>query len=250
VSRRTRMIRGGPAAFRGPVRGRWPGDRGAPPARPAAPAPCVRRGLEGHGYPGCWLFTAPGPDPSPWPGSPYRVTGPRSSAPPLAVVACWAAGHPRWSSFLLPVYCVRSRVSPSLTVRPDTSSDTAAGDQSRPTPTAPAPSAPFPLYLPCTAPLTLLSAPAAPSACGVLCSPIVLMHSPALLCRPRSTASWSRYFTAINAHDYSSNARLLVPARRAQCLAAAFARGYGTTHRQPVPSSWGSSRNRAGVAPR
>jgi hypothetical protein len=37
------------------------------------------------------------------------------------------------------------------------------------------------------------------------------------------------YFTAINAHDYQQYARLLVPARRAELSAAAFARGYGTT---------------------
>jgi hypothetical protein len=37
------------------------------------------------------------------------------------------------------------------------------------------------------------------------------------------------YFTAINAHDYQQYVRLLVPARRAQLSAAAFARGYGTT---------------------
>ncbi len=37
------------------------------------------------------------------------------------------------------------------------------------------------------------------------------------------------YFTAINAHDYQQYARLLVPARRAQLSAAAFAQGYGTT---------------------
>ena len=37
------------------------------------------------------------------------------------------------------------------------------------------------------------------------------------------------YFTAINAHDYQHYARLLVPARRGQLSAAAFARGYGTT---------------------
>jgi hypothetical protein len=37
------------------------------------------------------------------------------------------------------------------------------------------------------------------------------------------------YFTAINAHDFQQYARLLVPARRAQLSAAAFAQGYGTT---------------------
>jgi hypothetical protein len=37
------------------------------------------------------------------------------------------------------------------------------------------------------------------------------------------------YFTAINGHDYEQYARLLVPARRAQLTAAAFARGYGST---------------------
>jgi len=37
------------------------------------------------------------------------------------------------------------------------------------------------------------------------------------------------YFTAINTRDYQQYARLLVPARRAQLTAAAFARGYGTT---------------------
>ena len=37
------------------------------------------------------------------------------------------------------------------------------------------------------------------------------------------------YFTAINTRDYQQYVRLLVPARRAQLSAAAFARGYGTT---------------------
>ena len=37
------------------------------------------------------------------------------------------------------------------------------------------------------------------------------------------------YFTAINAHDYQQYEQLLIPARRAQLGAAAFARGYGTT---------------------
>ena len=37
------------------------------------------------------------------------------------------------------------------------------------------------------------------------------------------------YFTAINAHDYQQYQQLLIPARRAQLSAAAFARGYGTT---------------------
>jgi hypothetical protein len=37
------------------------------------------------------------------------------------------------------------------------------------------------------------------------------------------------YFTAINTRDYQQYERLLVPARRAQLSAAAFARGYGTT---------------------
>jgi hypothetical protein len=37
------------------------------------------------------------------------------------------------------------------------------------------------------------------------------------------------YFTAIDAHDYQQYERLLVPARRVQLSAAAFARGYGTT---------------------
>lgn len=37
------------------------------------------------------------------------------------------------------------------------------------------------------------------------------------------------YFTAINAHDYQQYEQLLVPARRAQLSAAAFAQGYGTT---------------------
>ncbi|MGH3070464.1 MAG: hypothetical protein ACRDMI_18025, partial [Streptosporangiaceae bacterium] len=37
------------------------------------------------------------------------------------------------------------------------------------------------------------------------------------------------YFTAINAHDYRQYTGLLVPARRAQLSAAAFAQGYGTT---------------------
>ena len=37
------------------------------------------------------------------------------------------------------------------------------------------------------------------------------------------------YFTAINDHDYQQYARLLIPARRAQLSAAAFAQGYGTT---------------------
>jgi hypothetical protein len=37
------------------------------------------------------------------------------------------------------------------------------------------------------------------------------------------------YFTAINAHDYQQYEQLLIPARRAQLSAAAFARGYGTT---------------------
>jgi hypothetical protein len=37
------------------------------------------------------------------------------------------------------------------------------------------------------------------------------------------------YFTAINTRDYQQYARLLIPARRAQLSAAAFARGYRTT---------------------
>jgi hypothetical protein len=37
------------------------------------------------------------------------------------------------------------------------------------------------------------------------------------------------YFTAINTRDYQEYERLLIPARRAQLSAAAFARGYGTT---------------------
>jgi hypothetical protein len=37
------------------------------------------------------------------------------------------------------------------------------------------------------------------------------------------------YFTAINAHDYQQYEQLLIPARRTQLSAAAFARGYGTT---------------------
>jgi hypothetical protein len=55
------------------------------------------------------------------------------------------------------------------------------------------------------------------------------------------------YFTAINAHDYQQYARLLVPARRAQLSAAAFARGYGTTT-DTGASMVGISRTGRGVA--
>jgi hypothetical protein len=55
------------------------------------------------------------------------------------------------------------------------------------------------------------------------------------------------YFTAINAHDYQQYTRLLVPARRAQLSAAAFARGYGTTT-DTGASLVGISRTGPGVA--
>src|ERR1700722_11182202 len=55
------------------------------------------------------------------------------------------------------------------------------------------------------------------------------------------------YFTAINTRDYQQYARLLVPARRAQLSAAAFARGYGTTT-DTGASMVGISRTGRGVA--
>ena len=55
------------------------------------------------------------------------------------------------------------------------------------------------------------------------------------------------YFTAINSRNYQQYARLLVPARRAQLSAAAFARGYGTTT-DTGASLVGISRTGRGVA--
>jgi hypothetical protein len=55
------------------------------------------------------------------------------------------------------------------------------------------------------------------------------------------------YFTAINSRDYQQYARLLIPARRAQLTAAAFARGYGTTT-DTGASLVGTSRTGRGVA--
>jgi hypothetical protein len=55
------------------------------------------------------------------------------------------------------------------------------------------------------------------------------------------------YFTAINAHDYQQYERLLIPARRTQLTAAAFARGYGTTT-DTSPSIVGISPTGPGVS--
>ena len=97
---------------------------------------------------------------------------------------------------------------------------TAATRQASPpprSPTAPSPSA------------TAAPSPSVPAPGG---TPAMVTMAPGLSQVPDAAqvdGFLVSYFTAINTRDYQQYARLLVPARRAQLTAAAFARGYGTT---------------------
>ena len=76
---------------------------------------------------------------------------------------------------------------------------------------------------------TAAPSPSVPAAGG---APAVVTMAPGLSQAPDAAqvdGFLASYFTAINSRDYQQYERLLVPARRAQLSAAAFARGYGTT---------------------
>jgi hypothetical protein len=115
---------------------------------------------------------------------------------------------------------------------------TAATRQSSPPPRSPA--APSPSS-------TAAPSPTVPAPGGT--APVVAM-APGLSQAPDAAqvdGFLVSYFTAINGHDYQQYARLLVPARRAQLSAAAFARGYATTT-DTGASLVGISRTGRGVA--
>jgi hypothetical protein len=115
---------------------------------------------------------------------------------------------------------------------------TAANRQASPSPRSPA--APSPSS-------TAAPSPSVPAPGG---APAVVAMAPGLSQAPDAAqvdGFLVSYFTAINTHTYQQYARLLVPARRAQLSAAAFARGYGTTT-DTGASLVGISRTGRGVA--
>ena len=215
---------GGPDAFADRFAGGGP-ETGVPPARPA-PAPAAD---------GDWEDTASRLLYSP-PGPPHRAgrtaAGHRAQiiSAALAAVALLGGLATAW-------YAFGGQHGAAPGARLD-GRQTAATRQASPPPRSPA--APSPSS-------TAAPSPSVPAPGG---APAVVAMAPGLSQAPDAAqvdGFLVSYFTAINAHDYQQYARLLVPARRAQLSAAAFARGYGTTT-DTGASIVGISRTGRGVA--
>ena len=196
----------GPDPFGDRFAGSGPGSA-VPPARPA-PAPVTD---------GEWEDTASRllyPPPGPPRRAGRTVAGHRAQmiSAALAAVALLAGLVTAWTAF-----SGHRRAAPGARLA---GRQTAATHQASPPPrssAAPSPSS------------TAAPAPSVPAPGG---TPAVVTMAPGLSQAPDAAqvdGFLVSYFTAINARDYQQYARLLVPARRAQLSAAAFARGYGTT---------------------
>jgi hypothetical protein len=215
---------GGPDAFADRFAGGGP-ETGVSPARPA-PAPAADRDWEDTAS--RLLYSPPGP--------PHRAgrtaAGHRAQiiSAALAAVALLGGLATAWSAF-------GGQHGAAPGARLD-GRQTAATRQASPPPRSPA--APSPSS-------TAAPSPSVPAPGG---APAVVAMAPGLSQAPDAAqvdGFLVSYFTAINAHDYQQYARLLVPARRAQLSAAAFARGYGTTT-DTGASIVGISRTGRGVA--
>ena len=177
---------------------------------PARPAPAPEPGGEWEDTASRLLYSPPGPPrPAGW-----RAAGHRAQiiSAGLAAVALLVGAVSAWAAF-----GGHQGAAPGAQLA---GRQTTATRQASPEPrgtATPSPSAPG-----------LRPLPAGPGA-GL---PAVVTMAPGLSQAPDAAqvdGFLVSYFTAINAHDYQQYARLLVPARRAQLSAAAFAQGYGTT---------------------
>jgi hypothetical protein len=215
---------GGPDPFADRFAGGGP-ETMVSPARPA----------QAPGADGEWEDTASRLLYSP-PGPPHRagrtVAGHRAQiiSAALAAVALLGGLVTAWSAF-----GAHHGAAPGARLA---GRQTAATRQASPPPRSPA--APSPSS-------TAAPSPSVPAPGG---GPAVVAMAPGLSQAPDAAqidGFLVSYFTAINAHDYQQYERLLVPARRAQLSAAAFARGYGTTT-DTGASMVGISRTGRGVA--
>ena len=181
------------------------------PARPArAPVAGGERGGEWEDTASRLLYSPPGPPRQ----AGWTVAGHRAQiiSAALAAVALLAGLVTAWAAF-----GGHGAAAPGARLA---GRQTAATRQASPpprSPTAPSPSA------------TAAPSPSVPAPGG---TPAMVTMAPGLSQVPDAAqvdGFLVSYFTAINTRDYQQYARLLVPARRAQLTAAAFARGYGTT---------------------
>ena len=149
------------------------------------------------------------------PGGQQRVTGPRSSAPRWPQRPCWPGWSPRGPRSAVTGAPGQGPGWPAARPRPRARPVPQVGSAAQPA--APSPSS------------TAAPSPSVPAPGG---APAVVTMAPGLSQAPDAAqvdGFLASYFTAINTRDYQQYERLLVPARRAQLSAAAFARGYGTT---------------------
>ena len=194
----------------------------------ARPAPAPVAGGEWEDTASRLLYSPPGPPRQ----AGWTVAGHRAQiiSAALAAVALLAGLVTAWSAFGGP-----HGAAPGARLA---GRQTAATRQATPPPRSPA--APSPSS-------TAAPSPSVPAPGG---APPVVAMAPGLSQAPDAAqvnGFLVSYFTAINTHDYQQYARLLVPARRAQLSAAAFARGYGTTT-DTGASLVGISRTGRGVA--
>lgn len=177
---------------------------------PARPAPAPVADGEWEDTASRLLYSPPGPPNQ----AGWTVAGHRAQiiSAALAAVALLAGLVTAWSAFGGP-----HGAAPGARLA---GRQTAATRQASPPPRSPAVPSPS---------STAAPSPSVPAPGGA--APVVAM-APGLSQAPDAAqvdGFLVSYFTAINTHDYQQYARLLVPARRAQLSAAAFARGYGTT---------------------
>jgi hypothetical protein len=183
---------------------------------PARPAPAPVADEEREDAAARLLYSPPGP---PHPAG-WRAAGHRAQilSAALAAAALLVGAVTAWA-----VFGGHQGAGPGAQLA---GRQTTAAGQARPAPRGPAaPSASS------SAPAPSASAPSSsvPAPVG---APAVVTMAPGMSQAPDAAQADGflvSYFTAINAHDYQQYERLLVPARRAQLSAAAFARGYGTT---------------------
>jgi hypothetical protein len=158
------------------------------------------------------------------PGPPHRVRSHRAqlTSAALAAVALLVGAISAWAAFgghpgAGPGAQLAGRQTTATRGTGRTSGEHATQPPSPARP-APTPSAP--------APSPVAATPSLPGGAAVVTMAPGLSQAPDAAQVDGFLVS---YFTAINDHDYQQYARLLIPARRAQLSAAAFAHGYGTT---------------------
>lgn len=178
---------------------------------PIRPAPAPVTGGEREDTAARLLYSPPGPPrPAGW-----RAAGHRAQiiSAALAAVALLLGGVTAWALF-----GGHRGAEPGAQLA---GRQTSAARQGSPGPSGPA--------APSASSSALAPSPSVPVPGG---APVVVTMAPGLSQAPAAAqvdGFLVSYFTAINAHDYQQYEQLLIPARRAQLSAAAFARGYGTT---------------------